>query len=184
MSVLASPEYVSEGSRVTWTGQFGSTATANTWALTSSGMIQDVSAVLWNNYKLAVEKSENGMSYGGLGGGSITLYLRTDIDRGDGEVDDGLTDIMGNVADAFKQVGMPCINCSLNNYTPADSSGRGTVNTGTPLKTVPQQTSENKPSPSWWDDFVNKVEAGSIGFILGGVAVVGLIIIVVVKSET
>lgn len=183
MSVLASPEYVSEGSRVVWTGQFGSTATANTWALTSSGMIQDVSAVLWNSYKLAVEKSDNGLSWGGLSGGSVTLYLRTDQDRGDGEVDDGLTDILNNVSDAFKQIGFPCVNCSINKYTPADNSSRGTVNTGTPLATVQQQTANDKPSPSWWDQFIGKVEAGSMGFILGGVAVVALIVVVVVKSE-
>lgn len=184
MSVLKTPEYVSEGSRIVWTGQFGSTATANTWALTSSGMIQDVSAVLWNLYKLAVEKSDNGLSWGGLGGGSITLYLRTDQDRGDGEVDDGLTDILNNVADAFKNAGYPPINATINSYTPADNSGRGTVNTGTPLKTVPQQTADKPDAPSWWDQLIGKVEAGSIGFILGGVAVVGIIVLVIVKSET
>lgn len=183
MSILSSPEYVSAGSRMTWTGQFGANYS---YHLTLADVIQAAASVLSNNYLLAVERNDNGVSWGGLGSGSITLSLRTDQDRGDGETDDGLTDILNNVSDAFKQVGYPPINAVINNYTPADNSGRGTINTGTPLKTVPQQEAD-KPkdnSPSWWDQLVSKVEAGSIGFALGGIAVVALIVVVVVHSET
>lgn len=172
-----------------WTGQFGpfiNPSTSFTQPRMVDDVVQKVASTLSNNYSLAVEKSSDNVSWAGLGSGSVTLNLRTDVDRGDGEGDDGLTDILNNVSDAFRMLGYPPKNASINNYTPADNSGRGTVNTGTPLKTAEQQAAD-KPadnSKSWWDEFVNKVEAGSIGFVLGGVAVVALIIVVVVKSET
>lgn len=181
MSILASPEYVSAGSRITWTGQFSGGVP---WS--PGDVISGITSHLSNKYQLAVEKSDNNISWVGVGGGSITLWLRTDSDRGDGEADDGLTDILNNVSDEFKAYNAPLTNASINNYTPADSSGRGTINTGTQLKTTTQQNADkpNQPSaPSWWDQFIGKIEAGSVGFVIGGVAVVAIIIVVVVKSE-
>lgn len=190
MSVLASPEYVSAGSRMTWTGQFGSFMVPNSsWVLPQSAndVIAAVASKLQNAFQLAVERSENNVSALGLGSGSITLYLRTDSDRGNGETDDGLTDILTNVNDAFKQVGYDVVGSSIGSYTPAPAPNgavQPTITTGTPLQTVTQQNANSPVSTgSWWDGLVSKVETGSVGFILGGVAVIVIILVVVVKSE-
>ncbi len=198
MSVLSSPEYVSSGSRMTWTGQFSSGRAFNEhfaapWDVGS--IIAAVTSSLANKYQLVVEKSVDNISSIGFGGGSITLSLRTDIDRGDGENDDGLTDILNNVNDEFRAESTPFTNAVINNYTPpADPQQTGggapksgtTINTGVPLATVDQQDAA-KPTASnthWYDSFLGKLEAGSVGVLIGAAVVVGLVIAVVVHGET
>jgi hypothetical protein len=176
MSVLSSPEYVEAGSRIVWTGQFPSFLVAA--SETPNDAITRVGTYLRNNYNLIIERSDNGISWGGLGGGSITLYLRTDIDRGDGDSDDGLTDILGNVCQAFQNIGDPPITAVINSYTKPSGTKQ---NTGTPLPPVSDTPRDS--STSWWDQFVGKVEAGSLGFVIGSIAVVALIVVVAVKSE-
>lgn len=182
MSVLASPEYVSAGSRMVWTGQFPNFLMAA--AETPNDAINKVGAYLRNNYSLIVEKADNGISWGGAGGGSITLHLRTDIDRGDGESDDGLTDILGNVNNAFELVGDAPLSAVINSYTSAAT--KESVNTNAPLPTVPEQQQQQKDidisnAPNWFDQLTAKLEAGSIGIVIGAVAVVGILIYVTVK---
>jgi phage shock protein PspC (stress-responsive transcriptional regulator) len=190
MSVLASPEYVNAGSRVTWTGQLHTTLLYATIAST----IQSVSSTLLNNNSLVVEKVDNNI--GLSGSGSVTLYLRTDSDRGDGENDDGLTDILNNVNDAFRANGVTVEASALNNYQPANADGTGSsgpVNTGTAQTTVAQQNAAAAANAGptsgvfggisdWWNKTVTQVEAGSIGFVIGGVAVVGFIIYLSVRK--
>lgn len=188
MSILASPEYVNAGSRVTWTGQFGS-------FLFSAGadpLIADVTARLKNNFNLCVESSSNNISAGGLGTGSITLSVRTDIDRGDGETDDGLTDILNNINDTFRAVGDAPTASALNNYTaaPSNDSSSGpqqavTISTGTQAQTVAQQNAAapKSSSSSWWDSLTGNLAAGSMGFVIGGAAVVVVIIVILIKAE-
>jgi len=189
MSVLASPEYVSSGSRMQWTGQFGS-------FLLSKGptdLIASVTALLKNNYALAVERSSNNIDYGGLGSGSITLYLRTDQDRGDGETDDGLTDIGQNVNDSFQSQGFLPSAWGITNYVPASTDGSTSnstvINTGAATQTVEQQTAASANTNatsglgSWWDNLTGKVEAASVGVVIGGAVAVGLLIFFMMKSE-
>lgn len=185
MSVLASPEYVNAGSRMVWTGQFGT-------FLFSKGptdLIAAVAALLKNNYSLAVESSQNNIAYGGLGNGSITLSLRTDIDRGDGETDDGLSDIGNNCADTFKSQGFSVSAWGITNYTPANSDGSTDnsqiVNTGAATKTVAQQNAENPSSSgiTWWDKLTGELAAGSVGLLVGGVLVVGLLLYVGLRPQ-
>jgi hypothetical protein len=178
---------------MTWTGQFGGSQRA--LALGDvAGVIQSVTANLMNNYNLTVEKVDQNI--GILGSGSVTLYLRTNIDRGNGEDDDGLTDILANVRDAFTNANAAPQNGGvLNNYTPADQNGNaatGMVQTGTPLPTVKDQKVANPPGTDtgwfsglgvWWDKTVGEIEAGSIGLVVGAVAVVGILVYFSVRSE-
>lgn len=189
MSVLASPEYVNAGSRMTWTGQFGGSQRA--LALGDvAGVIQAVTSTLFNTVQLTVEKVDQNIST--FGSGSVTLYLRTNIDRGDGEQDDGLTDILANVRDAFALANAAPLNGGvINNYTPADQNGNaatGAIQTGTPLITVKDQKISEPSGPgwslsAWWDKTVGQVEAGGIGIIVGAVAVVGVLIYFSVRQE-
>lgn len=184
MSVLASPEYVSEGSRMTWTGQFSSFLMMA--SETPNDAVSKVAASLKNMYNLIVEKSENGISWLGAGGGSITLYLRSDMDRGDGEQDDGLSDILGNVNAAFDAINCPVITAVINDYTPADTGA--IQKTGVPLATVTEQqrqdAANNPPSGnSWWDNITGKLEAGSIGIVIGGAAVVVVLIVLLTRPS-
>jgi hypothetical protein len=59
------------------------------------------------------------------------------------------------------------------------------------LPTVPDQikqqaideaTVEINSGPSWWDNLVGKVEAGSVGVVIGGAVVIGILIYLSVKS--
>lgn len=189
MSILATPEYVNAGSRVVWTGQFNGVMLYGA----TGDVIQGVVSELLNSYQLSVEKQDNNISLFSTDG-SITLYLRTNIDRGNGETDDGLTDILNNVNDAFTHQHATPTTASLSQYTPANVDGgtaSGAINTGTPLATVQQQqvaaAKTNSPNEwslsGWWDKTVAQVEAGSVGFIIGGLAVVGVIIFIAVHKE-
>jgi hypothetical protein len=185
MSVLASPEYVSSGSRMTWTGGFGSFL----FSKGPSDLISSVSALLKNNYALIIERYDSGISAGGLGSGSMTLYLRTDQDRGDGETDDGLTDIGQNVRDTCASQGFPPSSWAIDNYQPANTDGSTStqvIKTGTAQKTVEQNTAADKSTSSvtsWWDNLTGKLEAGSVGVLIGGAVVIGLILFLAVKQE-
>lgn len=184
MSILASPEYVNSGSRMTWTGSFGT-------FLFSKGptdLIAAVSALLKNNYSLVVERSDNNIAYGGLGNGSITLYLRTDIDRGDGETDDGLSDIGGNVSNAFASQGFTVAGWGIDNYMPASSDGSTgsspTIGTGTAQQTVAQQNANKTTNTiSWWDKLTGELAVGSVGLLVGGVLVIGLLLYVGLRPQ-
>lgn len=195
MSVLASPEYVNAGSRVTYTGQFDNILLY----ATITDVIQGVGSYLLNSYNLTVEKADNNISI--TGSGSVTLSLRTNIDRGDGETDDGLTDILNNVNDAFNKWNCTPTASGLNQYVPAAQDGSngssGAVNTGTPLTTVTQQaavaaaaaTNPNNPSTSWWSSLtggfsntVSQIEAGSVGIVIGAVVVIGALVYLSIRE--
>lgn len=190
MSILPSPEYVSSGSRVTYTGKFGS------WLLsapeTPTDTIKKVGDYLRNNYQLILEKSTNGITWLSSGG-SITLVFRTDIDRGDGEQDDGLSDILANVNEAFMTLGHDPINSVLNNYHPAPnpaqpSAAPSVIDTGAALPVVvptPTNTtssSDNSGIGEWFSGLFTKLEAGSIGFVFGAVAIIGVGVYLAVRE--
>lgn len=189
MSILATPEYVSSGSRMVWTGQFSGVPLS----VGPSDLIAAVASTLANNYQLVVEKSDNNYSALTSSPTSITLYLRTDIDRGDGETDDGLTDILNNVNDAFKtNIGAlslynpTLMSSSINSYTPAptqDNPAPVMQTTGTPLQTTAQVVASQPASTNWWDSLTTKLEAGSVGFLVGGAVVVGLVIYMMVRPQ-
>lgn len=188
MSVLASPEYVSAGSRMVWHGEFHNWLTSFSESPTQA--IIDVQAYLKNNYSLIVERSVNNVGFG-TGTGTIDLYLRTDIDRGDGETDDGLTDIQNNVNDAFsKQVGVPVLGSTITNYqsaatgptTPPDMNP-GNDSGGSDKKGCTSTDFAFDNLGCWWDDLTKKVEAGTIGFAIGAVVVIGVIVFLSVKSS-
>jgi hypothetical protein len=189
MSVLDSPQYVSEGDQMVYSGQFGP-------FLFSKGptqLVADVTATLQNTYHLAVQKYENSVSDYGLGTGTITLHLESLIDRGDGEQDDGLTDILNNVNDAFRKDGYSPAGSAISQYTPAPTTDPVTgasipqapIATNSPLPTAEQSNAAktSNPTDSWWSKLVGQVEAGSIGVVIGSAAVIGLLIYLSVKPE-
>jgi hypothetical protein len=186
MSVLASPEYVNAGSRVVWTGEFSSLF----WKNPADAIIA-VSSYLLNNYNLVVEATAYHETYEGLGTSQITLHLKTNIDRGDGETDDGLTDILSNVNEAFTSVGgNKLVSSSLNNYSSAAADGSNsagaTVNTGSPQPTVEQIKASVAATTAsgghWYDNLIGQVAAGSTGFIFGAVAVVGVLVYLTLRE--
>lgn len=190
MAVLATgAEYVAAGSRMTYSAQFPNLKDflAN---LGPAGIVAKIGSNLKNKYNLDVEKFDNGVGISGFTPGSITLYLRTNIDRGDGDTDDGLTDILGNVNDEFRLDGHEPTSSVINDYTPAPSDAQPTptvVHSGAALptvQTIQEQAAKNNPDgPSWWDQLTGKLEAGTVGFTIGAVVIVGLLIFVAVKQQ-
>jgi hypothetical protein len=120
MSVLSSPVMVPAGSRMVWSGQFSGWSSVDysefiggsDFGLVANVAISAVQTSLSQNYSLIVEKSNSTQD------GGITLSLRTDIDRGDGIKDDGLTDIQGNVNDAFSLADLPVSTSGIGKYSP------------------------------------------------------------------
>jgi hypothetical protein len=180
--LTTSPEYVNAGSLITWTGQFGSFLLSKG----ASDLIATVGAYLKNNYNLMVQSSSNNISGYGLGSGSITLYLMTAIDRGDGETDDGLTDILNNVNDAFSNSGDAVVSSALTSYTPASQDGSVATSTTVANQSTAVQNAAAAallPAPSssgsptdWFSQLQSNLESGGIGLIIGAAAVVGLVI--------
>lgn len=191
MSVLATPEYVTAGSRMNWTGQFNSGSVTDWTAAFKEAIlfaspydaVASISTQLKNNFSLIVESSDNGLNWDNSSG-KITLHLRTDIDRGDGETDDGLSDIGGNVSDAFNAAGFPVDSWAITSYQRQASDGSTQkVSTGTSQTDVTQTPSGTSSVSTWWDKVTGEVAAGSIGLVIGGAVVIGLLIFLAVKSE-
>lgn len=193
MSILQTAEYVSAGSRMQWTGQFPNLVDviANRGP---AGIVGFIASNLLNKYNLVVERYDNSLGTTGLAAGSITLYLRTDSDRGNGETDDGLSDILKNVDDEFANDGHVVSSSSLNNYTPApsqDNTAPATINTGSPQQTAAQENAQRLANTGtlgtgtgiggWFTGIVGQVEAGSIGVVIGAVLVVGVLVYLTVK---
>lgn len=175
--------YVPAGSRLTWTGNFGTLA----FALGFSGIMQAVSAQLQNNYALVVESENDTLGLTGIEGGSVTLHVLTNIDRGG--TSDGIEDIRGNISDTFAANNVSVQGSSITDYKLAAGTNpisgdvvaaTPTTATGAPVP-IPQATPSSNPFGSWWDKFTTQAAAGSIGFIIGGVAVVGLLVYMAVK---
>jgi hypothetical protein len=182
--------YVVAGSRLTWSGDFDSFAFISQ---TSGDTIQIVGSALSNKYNMLIERSANVGDWTGLGAKTITLDLRTDMDRNSDD------DIRSNVADEFAAAGSACSASRITSITPpggqaqqtgAPTAPPSTVNTGGGAGggTAP------KGCTGFWDclssgefsnafgNITNSIEAGSIGFIVGGIAVVGLIIFLALKE--
>jgi len=192
MSVLSTgAEYVAAGSRMVWSGQFGSLffSSAGAMNLGISDVVSNLGAKLANQYNLHIEKFDNNLSWAGFGGGSITFHLRTDSDRGDGYLDDGLTDILGNVSDEFTKLGYTPTTAVINSYSPAPTDAQpspNVIHTGAALPTVEtqqQQIAATEIGTNWWDSIFGKLEAGTAGFAVGAIAVVGLLVFLAIKSE-
>jgi hypothetical protein len=156
--------------------------------------IAAVGAYLKNHYNLVIERSDNGTNWTGTSG-SLTLYLRTDMDRGDGESDDGLTDIGGNVSDAFKVNGFPCLSWAINNYTANNGDGStSTVQVNTQSTTVSQDDAKKAAAAAQEKPFDllsflglggvgTTFAAGGVGLLVGGVLAIGVIIFLMVQPK-
>ena len=164
--------YVYAGSRLVYVANWNQTGLI-VWTYGVSDVLAQVANDLSNQYQLRVERSDvkaPSVAVGSLTE-TITLYLYSGIDRND------VTDIIGNVDDAFARYG-----------SRPDSSG---VTTITPPSGTPQGTGAPGPAPqpsdttpSWWSSLTSSLEAGSVGFILGGLVIAAVVIAVIVKGET
>lgn len=181
---------VPSGSRLTWVGEFGP---LSFWSETSTDAIQNIGAKLKNKYNLIVEAANNATSFLTQGQGTITLTLRTDIDRGNGS--DGREDIRGNVSDEFALEASAPI---ASRITVVTSPGQAPQGTGAP----PAPSDPNAPNPAnkpcvsvWdcitsgnfsdaYDRATSGLEAGVTGFAIGGIVVVGLVLFLLVKGAT
>jgi hypothetical protein len=179
--------FVPAGSRLTWAGDFGDLAF---FAASSTDQIAAVGGTLKNNYNLIVERAHDGVGgFANLSGGTITLDLRSEMDRGNGS--NGVDDIRGNVADAFAFWGSACAASRIisTNLVPSKAGQPIVQNTG-PQDTGAPKEAPNPPAPdntssswsTWWDNLTGKIEAGSIGLVLGGAIVIGLVLYLSVKS--
>jgi hypothetical protein len=169
-----------------WSGKFGSGTVSDfidsLFAPSINNVLTAVRNSLANSYQLAVENYNIQNNWNDTG--TVTLNLRTDQDRGDGETDDGLTDIQGNVDNAFAAAGLPVLASGITSYSAATSDGK-TGNpqaTGVATPTAPPDGNTKPGGPSWLDSLLGKVEAGSVGVVIGGAIVIGLLIYLSVRK--
>jgi hypothetical protein len=109
--------FVASGSRLTWIGQFGDYSFYNQ---TSTDAIQQVAAGLRNKYSLFIEQVADGIGAADFQPGSISITLRTDMDRGNGS--DGQADIQSNVDDEFALQGNAVVSSSISPLSGATTS--------------------------------------------------------------
>jgi hypothetical protein len=172
--------YIVAGTRLSWSGDFANFAFISQ---TSGDTIQIVGSALKNKYNLIVERSTNVGDWSGLGAKTITLDLREDTDRNSEE------DIRGNVMGEFAAAGAPCTNSRIISITPPGGQATPTGAPSAPPPTVaPPKGSSGGGCVGFWDCISNgqvgdafgnlagQAEAGTLGFIVGGIAIVGLIL--------
>lgn len=174
--------YVVSGSRLTWSGDFG---TLSFLTQSSGDTIQAVGAGLSNKYNLLIERANNVGDWSGLQARTITLDLRSDMDRSSDN------DIRGNIMDEFASAGAACIASRIISITPPGGQAQGTGAPGTP----PGGNPASNVCVGFWDcigsgefsaafgNLTGQVEAGSVGFILGGVAIIGLILYLGMREQ-
>lgn len=164
------------GTRCTWQGQWS----LNTWQYLTASVVptdamSSASSYLETNAHMAVEASHVDKPGAAAIGGTytVTLQVRTLIDRGD------LDDIRADIEHAFFVSSLQALpdSSSVTNYTLPNSV---THPTGAPAANTAPDT---PPGSSWWDTFIAQLEGGSVGFIVGAVAVVGLIIYISVTDK-
>jgi hypothetical protein len=192
--------FVPAGTRLTWIGQFDGNDFI--WKGIAT-RVQDVAATLKNSYYIDIESSSD--NYGLIYSSSfnITLHLLTNMDRGNGS--DGLGDIKGNVRDAFINDGATPTGNAISSYTLPNSSPHNIP--GAPVAPAPGVFTP-KPDPgsdtpgvpkqcSLWqrltgdtsqclvkaDQFTwDKLGTATTAFVVGGIAVVGLIIFLTMRE--
>lgn len=177
--------FVPSGSRLSWAGDFSPTAFMSE---SSTDAIQFVGSQLRNKYNLIVERAHNGMGWGDFASGTITLDLRSDMDRGNGS--NGVEDIRGNVQDEFANAGNACNSSRIISTTIAGQKQQ----TGAPSDEPDKSGNPNSDScsgvfdcltsgefSSAWDNLTNQIEAGSIGLIIGAAVVIGVVVYISLK---
>lgn len=193
--------FVPAGTRLTWIGQFDGNDFI--WhGITSRE--QNVAAALKNSYYIDVESCSDNYGLIYSHSFSITMHLLTNQDRGNGS--DGLEDIKGNVRDAFINDGATPTGSSIASYTLPDSSPHNVPGAPQPgpgglfnPPATPDPSTPGTPAQcSLWqrltgdtsqclvkaDDFTwSKLGAASTAFVVGGLAVVGLIIFLLARQE-
>ncbi len=163
--------YIVQGTRLTWVGDFAAGTFLSAFSVDA---VNQAGAYLKNNYSLIIEDSHesNESIFGHLGAGTITLNLRTDIDRGD------LEDVRGNVMEAFSAIGINFASSRIIDY----KSPGAIVKTNTGAEADNSQADSSNGSPlGWFDKLKMQIEAGSIGFVVGVVVIVGVGIYIAVK---
>jgi hypothetical protein len=183
--------YVVAGSRLTWSGDFDTFAFITQ---TSGDGVQLVGSALSNKYNLLIERATNVGFFTDTGAKTITLDLRSDMDRNSDD------DIRGNVADEWAAIGCACTASRIISITPP---GGQSQKTGAPTAppgggkdptAPPPPPGQGKPCSGFWDcitsgeissgfsQLSNQLEAGTIGLVVGGLAVVGLVIFLALRE--
>jgi hypothetical protein len=108
--------FVPSGSRLTWVGSFGDYSFYNQ---TSTDAVQQVAAGLRNKYSLFIEATADHIGAADFQPGTLTLTLRTDMDRGNGS--DGAADIKSNVDDEFALQGNAPTDSTISLLSPGAS---------------------------------------------------------------
>lgn len=166
--------YVYAGTRLTVVCTWNDTGVL-LWTSGVADILSKVSADLQNLYAIRIERSKvdaPALAIGSLTE-TITLNLYSGQDRNDS------ADILGNVNDLFAQYAAYPSASDITSITPPASAPHGTPggNTGAPGPAPPD------PPLGWWEKLKAEAAAGSMGFVVGGAVVIGLLIFVAVKSE-
>jgi hypothetical protein len=177
--------YFPAGSRATWTGDWNTVGFFNSPVT----QIHEVSSYLEANAHMAIESSSTTEPsvFSTASDRTVTLKVRTLIDRND------VMDIDADIRHAFYVVmnqepdasSIPIYTLAQNGST-ANQTQQGTGAPNAADENAPPDTSgDNSDSglTGWWNQFTGKLQAGSIGFVVGGLAVVGLLLVIAVKSE-
>ncbi len=170
--------YVYAGTRLTVVCTWNQTGIL-LWVSGVSDILAKVSADLQNLYQCRVERSN--VQAPALAVGTITETITLDLysaqDRNDS------SDLLSNVNDLFAQYGSAPDASDVTSITPpatapAANPGGSTGAPG-PVPTSPSSSGVG----TWWDKLKLEAGAGSIGFVVGGLVVVGLLVFIAVKAE-
>ncbi len=173
--------YFTAGSRCTWTGTWGDVG----FFSDPSGSIPQVTAYLEANCNMAIEASSVNQPITLITktATTITLKIRTLIDRND------VNDVSADIQNAFNtQVNLPPDSAAIQDYTLAQNGSTANQTkqqTGAPDPNAGNTGDDTNPTglALWWKNTVASVEAGSVGFIIGGAVVIGLLVFIAVRSE-
>jgi len=169
--------YVYAGTRLTVVCTWNETGLI-LWSSGVADVLAKVAADLQNIYNLRIEKSN--VQAPAVAVGSITEVITLNLYTGQDRNDDG--DILSNVNDLFAQYGSYPSASDITAIHPPPTAPQGTASgdTGAP---GPAPQGNNASGLSWWDTFKLEAGAGSVGFVVGGLVVVGLLVFIAVKAE-
>lgn len=168
--------YVYAGTRLTVVCTWNETGVV-LWTSGVSDVLAKVSADLQNLYQCRVERSNVVAPAVAVGSitETITLNLYTSQDRNDS------ADILDNVNGLFAQYGSYPSASDITSITPPatapDSADSGDTGAPGPVPATPSNTID------WWNNLKTELGAGSVGFVAGGLVVVGLLVFIAVKAE-
>lgn len=168
--------YVYAGTRLTAVLTWNETGVV-LWTSGVSDIIAKVAADLQNIYSCRVERSAVQAPAIALGSitETITLDLYTSQDRNDSG------DILSNLNDLFAQYGSYPDSADITKITPpSNAPAQPGGSTGAPGPTPPAPGSDPL---GWWEQLKTEAAAGSVGFVVGAVLVVGLLVYISVRAE-